>query len=85
MIDAPRNIPQELPMNTMELVDDIVIHHDAALSLLHLLGLIGGSIGYDQDREVALNVIEREIHDAAASMKALAEKICGCLDEEVRP
>jgi hypothetical protein len=69
------------PLSTMDLIDDIHIHHETASAMLHLIGLIGGGIGYEGDREIALNVIERELHAAAASMKALTQKIHGCLDE----
>ena len=86
MRDAPRNIPQELPMNTMELIDDIAIHHEVALTLVQLVELIGGGIGYERHREVVMNVIGTEVRGAAAaSMKALTEKIDGYLEQEDRP
>lgn len=69
------------PLSAMDLIDDIHIHHDVALTLVHLVGLIGSSIGYEGDREVAINVIEREILAAADSMKELTEKLRDCLED----
>jgi hypothetical protein len=85
MRDAPCNIAQEPTMNTMDLIDDIAIHHEIALTLVQLIGLIGSGIGYERDREVGMNVIERELHAAAASMKALTALIPDCRDEGVQP
>jgi hypothetical protein len=69
------------PLSTVDLVDDIHIRLQTGISLLALIGLIGGSIGYEGHREVALNVIERELHAAADSMSALTEKLHDCLED----
>ena len=69
------------PPTAMDLINDISANHEIALALAALVGLIGGSIGYDGHREVALNVIERELVAATASMTALTEKIRHCLGE----
>jgi hypothetical protein len=81
MNDAPRMIPQEPAPTTMVLVHEIRVHHDIALTLSQLAELIGNSIGYQHHCVVLLNVIETELHAAAASMTALTEKIRDCLDE----
>lgn len=69
------------PRSAMDFINDIDEHHEVALALVQLVGLIGGSIGYERDREVAMNVIETELHAAADSMKALTEKIRDCLED----
>jgi hypothetical protein len=69
----------------MDAVNDIHAHHDVVITLAQLAELIDGSIGYEKHMIVLLNVIETEIRAADASMKALTEKICGCLDKEVQP
>jgi len=65
----------------MDFVNDIDVHHEVALTLVQLVGLIDGSIGYERHLMVVMNVIETELHAAAASMLALTKLLRNCLED----